>query len=142
MGATWRRSALFHEVLRLLRFGFVGLLASATYAGVTFGLLDAGVAFLPSTVFAYMASFLVSYFGHFYFTFRTNVQHRSVLAPFLSVSALSFVVTFLLNWAFDHFGRFPHWVAVATVLVVIPTINYVAHRFWVFTPRPSQFHDE
>jgi putative flippase GtrA len=69
---------------RVLRFGFVGGLATVTYAMLATVFVGAGIAPVPASVFAYGAGGVVSYVGHKMVTFRSSAGHASELPKFIA----------------------------------------------------------
>ncbi|MCP4305548.1 MAG: GtrA family protein [bacterium] len=126
------------EALRVLRFGAVGLSSALVYAVVSGFLVGTGsLSLIPGTSVAYVASFLVSYFGHIHVSFRVEPNHRLMLLRFIALGMVSFVITLGATWCFDRVLGAPHYVSILVVIVLIPAINYVASRFWVFLPAVS-----
>jgi putative flippase GtrA len=139
-GATrmprWDGPSLVREMWRLVRFGAVGVVSTATYAGTSWLLVWTGTTtIMVATVIAYLAAGTVSYLGHVHITFAVEPQHAELLSRFLVVSAVSFVLALGITWAITEILMAPHYVAILAVVVVIPMVNYLSHRFWVFSPH-------
>lgn len=93
---------------------------------------------MPATVAAFAAAFAISYFGHMYFSFRVEPDHRSMLPRFASVAAVSFALGLTVTWLLEGVLHLPHYLSILAVLVVIPAVNYFSTRFWVFSAVSSE----
>jgi putative flippase GtrA len=126
---------LWTELFRMVRFGIVGILAAALYAAVTSAIIETGIANpIAATIIGHLAAGVVSYVGHLHFSFAVNPDHQIFLWRFLVVAAVAFAVNIGLTWLFTIALGLPYVVAVATVTVLVPIINYVCNRYWVFLP--------
>jgi putative flippase GtrA len=141
-----RETAMLHlrpllvELGRMVRFGVVGVFATLVYVAVAgpanevFGILPVIASLLGVT-----ASIGVSYFGHLFFSFRVEPNHRDFLWRFLLIAALSFGLSAGATWLIANVMQLSPRLAIATVIVVIPIVNYVCNRYWVFMPGlPAQ----
>ena len=71
------------ELGALLRFGIVGLGATALHPTVAeTALLSGIVGPYVATLAGFLSAVAASYFGHFYFTFRVAASHRTALRRF------------------------------------------------------------
>jgi putative flippase GtrA len=127
---TLRR--LFHETAAV-RFGVVGIAATITYAALAWIAtvwlaLPAG----PSSLAAYGAGSLVSYFGHRAVTFRSERPHREALPRFLGVTVVGYAVSLLIPLLLtDVLGLHPG-ISIAATCVAIPVLSYLGLSRLVF----------
>jgi putative flippase GtrA len=126
---------LLVELGRAVRFGVVGLCAMLVYVAVAgpanevFGILPVFASLLGVT-----ASTGVSYFGHLFFSFRVEPNHRDFLWRFLLIAALGFSLSAGITWFIANVMQLSARLAIVTVIILIPLVNYVCNRFWVFMP--------
>ncbi len=118
-------------VFEALRFVMVGGAATAVDLTVTvllvcFTALHENVI----TTAAFCTAFLVSYFGHRYFTFRKKGSVVAFLALALSTLLLRNVMVFLLI-SYVMRGIWPLIIAMAAVTV----ITYAVSKFGIFTDK-------
>ncbi len=67
------------ELLRVVRFGIVGVAATATHVGTTLLLVEtAGLSPELATTLGMTLAMWVSYFGHQMFTFGVAADHRTM----------------------------------------------------------------
>jgi putative flippase GtrA len=121
------------ELGRILRFGLVGILASVIYFASTTAFFWLGAGPLASTAMGQFVSALFSYFGHRYFSFMVTRESNYVLR-FAALMLLNFLLSVGIIWTFTEWLHLSYVTAVATVSVVVPVVNYLGNRFWVFLP--------
>lgn len=126
------------ELLRVLRFGIVGLTAAAVHYWVVIGLVElAHIAPLHANVGGFIVAFWVSYFGHRHWTFSDAVashadgDHPSFLR-FLAVAVLGFCMNQLLFYLLLRYVGLPYYVALALVVFTVAVMTYVLSRLWAF----------
>jgi putative flippase GtrA len=126
------------ELLRVLRFGIVGLTAAAVHYWVVIGLVElAHIAPLHANVGGFIVAFWVSYFGHRHWTFSDAVashadgEHPSFLR-FLAVAVLGFCMNQLLFYLLLRYVGLPYYVALALVVFTVAVMTYVLSRLWAF----------
>lgn len=127
-------SALLYEsrAARLLRFGFVGGLATITYATLTTLVVGAGMAPVPASVLAYGAGGIVSYVGHKTVTFRSSADHASELPKFVATFAAGLALAIAAPGVLTEGMGLPSGVATLFACVVTPVMNYVVLSRLVF----------
>jgi putative flippase GtrA len=113
----------------------VGIAATLVYAVVsavgneTFAIMQ-----VLASIIGQVASADVSYFGHFLFSFRVKANHQAYLCRFLIIAAITFALNSAVTWLIADVLKLSPRIAIATVTVLIPIVNYVCNRFWVFMP--------
>ena len=124
------------ELGRIIRFGLVGIAATLVYAMVS-AVANERLAMTPvlASIIGQTASMGVSYFGHSLFSFRVKTNHQTYLWRFLIIAALTFALNGAVTWLIADILKLSPRVAIATVTILIPIVNYIFNRFWVFIPR-------
>jgi putative flippase GtrA len=118
---------------QLARFGGVGVVATLVHVAVAL-LVSALLAAAPlaANLAGFSASVLFSYFGHARLTFGVALAHRRhgprFVVTALTGLAASTAITFLCQTWF----RLPFWATMALVAVLVPLLNYLMLRLWVF----------
>jgi putative flippase GtrA len=115
--------------MEIVRFGLVGLVATATHMTVAAVLLWSfpDMPVLLANLIAFAIAFIVSFVGHSRFTFRRSGSP----VKFFATSVVGFVVNnlvlvavlLLTNWRLG---------AVAVAALVSPVVVYLLSRHWVF----------
>ena len=126
------------ELLRIARFGMVGLTAAAVHYWVVIALVELlHIAPLQANVGGFVAAFWVSYFGHRHWTFSDAVAsdiggtHSSFLR-FLLVALLGFGMNQLLFYLLLRYAGWPYYLALAVVVFTVAVMTYVLSRLWAF----------
>lgn len=121
-----------HPRMRTVRFGFVGIAATLTYAiiGLTWE-RHIGSHVLVGNTLAYGISFFISYFGHRCFTFDSRLPHREALPRFMLSTLLGFCVNTSIVFTFSYFSL-PYKYGMLAAIIVTPVVTYIVLRLWVF----------
>lgn len=121
------------EIGRVLRFGIVGALASATYAVVAFFIVRVGIGTpIEATIIGQLFSAIVSYFGHQRFSFAVASTHKIFAWRFMTIFAFTIVLNVGVTYVLTILLNVSHAASIAVVTVLIPITNYFCNRFWVF----------
>ena len=121
------------ELMRIIRFGVVGVGATATHMGTAVLCVElAGLSPELATTIGMGASMGVSYFGHQMFTFGVKADHRTYVPRFLVSTVIAYLLNVGLVALITEVLDLPYQVAFAVVAVVIPLSNYLIGRLWVF----------
>lgn len=126
------------ELLRVVRFGIVGISAAVVHYLVVIGLVEWGhVAPLLANVGGFVVAFWVSYFGHRHWTFfdavatHTDGNHPSFLR-FLLVAVLGFIMNEVQFYLLLRYFGLPYYFALALVVLTVAVLTYVLSRLWAF----------
>lgn len=126
---------LISETGRIVRFGVVGIAATAVYASSTF--VAVGILHLSpvrSSIIGQLVATGVSYFGHTLYSFGLKLDHRTYFWRFLLIAAITFIVNGAVTWLMAEALGLSYRATIAIVTILIPIVNYVCNRFWVFLP--------
>jgi putative flippase GtrA len=127
------RSGLVEEFWRLVRFSAVGGLATFVHIGVAMvAVAAAGANPTVGTMIGFIVAFLVSYFGHFRFTFAAAGRHRDYLLKFAVSSLASFFLSTGAVWVTTAILGIDYRPALVALAIIVPACNYLVNRFWVF----------
>lgn len=119
-------------VLQGLRFGMVGLWATAVYTAAAAVAHVIGASPALANALGYTIATAVSFLGHFYWTFGKNAGHSRALLRFITVSACGFLLSAIIMQAVTGTLGAPFWVALTAILAVVPGISWVLGRYWAF----------
>jgi putative flippase GtrA len=127
------QSGLAEEFWRLARFSVVGGTATVVHIGVAMGAVAAaGTNPTVGSMIGFFAAFLVSYVGHFRFTFAVPGRYRDYLRKFTVNSLASFILSTSAVWVATAILGVDYRPALIALAVVVPVCNYLVNRFWVF----------
>jgi putative flippase GtrA len=132
-------SGLVGEFWQLLRFSAVGALATVVHIGVAMGVVAAaGISPTVGSMIGFVAAFVVSYLGHFRFTFAVPGRYRDYLLKFAVSSLASFLLSTGAVWVATAILGIDYKPALIALAIIVPFCNYLVNRFWVFLqPRGS-----
>ncbi len=126
------------ELLRIARFGIVGLTAAAVHYWVVIALVELlYIVPLQANFGGFFVAFWVSYFGHRHWTFsdavatHTEGTHSSFLR-FLLVALLGFCMNEFLFYLLLRYAGWPYYFALAVVVFTVAVMTYVLSRLWAF----------
>ena len=124
------------QLLRLLRFGVVGLSSSLLYALLASLLLHFHAGLLLAHCTAYALAIPFSYFAQRGFTFRSRHSHMVSFPRFVLTNAVSFLLSTGIVAAATALQLMAA-VAIAAVVIIVPLLNYLCMNAWVFPDRTS-----
>lgn len=127
----WRADA-YPRSREILRFAIVGGGSALLYIALTIGLARATDALAASSVVAYVISGAFSFVGHRSFTFvsRGPLIPEAARFALLNVAGLGAALAAPLIVT-DWLG-FPATYATALACLIVPPLNFLAMRGWVF----------
>jgi putative flippase GtrA len=123
----------------LAKFGSVGVAATLAY----FVLANAFVATVMSdakfaSFAAYICASLISYFGHRSVTFQSEQTHKVGLPRFIASTFFGGWISYALPKILQEQLGFTHFFAFAAVCLVVPVMNYLLFKFWVFAINDNE----
>lgn len=125
------------KVRQILIFGAVGLFNTVGYL-----ILANGAHLylqLHQTSAAYLAYTLMvplSFFGHRRLTFGSSEPVSVEWLRFCLVQATNLLIIWCVTFTSTHL-QLPGWIAFAVISVLIPFLNFMVFRLWVFAKRLS-----
>jgi len=133
--ATRRRIGhkLLVEFLLAIRFGLVGILATAIHIATLWMLLsNTLLPVLVANTIAFINAFGFSFAGNYLWTFGAPGSPRRAMSRFFTISVSAFALNSVLLGAILKLGWFEPALAAIGSAVVIPVITFSASRFWGF----------
>lgn len=130
------------ELLYLLRFGIIGLVAAAIHYWMVVALVELGdMAPLLANLGGFASACWCSYFGHRHWTFvdrrTTNATH--FFFRVLAIAMLGFLLNQLVFSLLLTHAAVPYFISLAIVVVVVAALTYGLTRLWAFRlPRAPQ----
>jgi putative flippase GtrA len=118
---------------RVVRFGLVGITATALYALIAFLLtfVIPGSAAIASLI-AFSLSGVFSYFGHRRFTFQSHDNVKRSASRFACVNAFAYGVSAAIPLIVTDTLAYRPEASIALVCIVIPVMNYLLLNWFVF----------
>ncbi|MCC2095454.1 MAG: GtrA family protein [Hyphomicrobiales bacterium] len=126
---------------RVVRFGIIGIGSTLIYA--LFAVILHYLANVP-TVAASFAAFccgaVFSYFGHRIFTFHDTGRIGRSVPRFIGVNLLGNGIAIGLPWVVSDMLQYPAMLSIVLVCIVVPVMNYVLLKSFVFHKGHSGSH--
>lgn len=123
---------------QVLRFGLIGGISTLLYAVLTLLLSNPEGADLdatPASVTAYLAGAVFSYCGHRIVTFMSDGTVGFEVARFATATAAGLGLSTLLAATLADMAGLPVWIPVALTTILVPLLNFVLLRNYVFIDR-------
>jgi len=125
------------QIRTMVRFGIVGVLATACYVAASFLLLNAGMTPQIANLLAFIVSAVTSYLGHYFFTYRSADAHLHVGARFVAMTAGLMVLSSAIHQSALLMGIAPRGAAFAVALTY-PPLSYACNHLWVYARSTSR----
>lgn len=124
---------MLDDVLQMLRFGAVGLAATLVHFSVAlaFGAVVGMSSVLLINAAGFLAALIVSFLGHYHFTFSSSQSYASAFTRFSIVALLCFTASSLCV-TLSGYLQLPDIVQLLFGVVVIPIVSYIASKKIVF----------
>ena len=118
---------------QITRFGIVGILATITHFYSLTVLVDK-LSFHPllANPMAFILGFIVSFSGHFYWTFAKSQQISTAIRRFFIVALINLGLNQCLYSLFFTVFMLDYRYAQLIALVSVPPIVYLLSRYWAF----------
>lgn len=130
--------SLVRLALQYLRFGVVGLTATAVHVGAFAALIElAGLAPLAANLAAFAVAVAVSFVGHFHWTFRAQTARRDVavrraFVRFALVACVGLALNSLAVFVVVDLMALSYRYAIVIMVFVVPLVVFAIAKFWVF----------
>ena len=122
-----------YKLLRLFRYGLVGVCAASAHALVAFLVHTiAHIAPTPSNFAGFVTGAVISYLGSYYFTFKVTSGHKAAASRFALVWIIGILVNVGVFKALLNMFEVPFLINVFVVIALTPILQFVMLRFWAF----------
>jgi len=126
---------LLTKFKQALRFGCVGVAATATHVAVVVALVEGfGTHPTPANAAAFVVATVLGYTANSIWSFNAGLSRRS-LARYVVVSIIGLILTIALSSAIAA-ANLPYLLGVALVVTFVPVFNFVMHRNWTYRVNP------
>lgn len=121
---------------QVVRFGVVGVTATATHVGIVLALVESGLlAPFWANVIAFSAALFVSYLGNHKWTFELQGAHRRHFPRFITIAVSGLAANQGVFHVVVGVLQRDYRIALAIVVTVLPAITFALNRFWAFRSR-------
>ncbi len=118
---------------QISRFAVIGLIASALHVTVAGGFYYE-VHFHPliANFTGFVFAWIVSFAGHYFWTFDRVSTMRRAMPRFLLVSLFGLLLNQVIVWLVVSFLGQSFTLAMALVVVIIPATSFIISKLWAF----------
>ncbi|WP_328986168.1 GtrA family protein [Thiorhodovibrio winogradskyi] len=126
---------LLRELATAVRFGLVGLVATATHL-VSVYLLVSSLQLPPqlANLLAFVLAFGVSLVGHQHWTFAARADPRQARRRFFLVAVAAYAANSLLLGVLLRMADVAPALSAVLAASCVPLFSYLASRLWAFVP--------
>ncbi len=126
-----------YNIEQVLRYGVVGVTAATTHVIVAMAVFHlAAFAATPSNFMGFVCGAAVSYFGSYYFTFKSANGHKGgharALPRFASVWIIGIAINVGLFQALLSAFEIPFALNVFIAIALTPIAQFLMLKFWAF----------
>jgi putative flippase GtrA len=126
--------------LQYLKFGAVGITATLTHALMFVVLMETTrIPPLGANLVAFSMAVIVSFLGHFHWTFRAPdacvgslVQQTNALLKFATVAVMGFSINSLAIFITVDVLSLSYYYAVAIMIGIVPPMVFFISKHWAF----------
>ncbi len=117
----------------IVRFGSIGIVATLVHAAVLMmGVERFGLAPSIATMIGFCAALNVSYFGHYYVTFRSSRSHIRAIPTFIVMAFAGAGANWLIFVVINTNLEKSYWLAFLIAIATIPIATFIISRTLVF----------
>lgn len=118
--------------LKFIKYSFVGCISTLIYFLSVFVLIE-GLHIDPvmASAAAFIIMTVVSFFLNVKYTFGSAITQQKAIR-FMTVSAIGFVLNFLLMFFIVHILAFHYVMGELVTILVIPIVNFLLNNYWTF----------
>jgi len=122
-----------YNIWQILRYGVVGVTAATIHVIVAMAVFHlASFAQTPSNFAGFVSGAVVSYFGSYYFTFKSTDGHTRTLPRFAAVWIIGIAINVGLFQTLLSAFDIPFAVNVFIAIALTPIAQFLMLKFWAF----------
>jgi putative flippase GtrA len=141
MASTLPHPTLVRTAVQYAKFGVIGLSATAVHVSVFSAVMELfAIAAWQANILAFTVAIIVSFLGHFHWTFRSDEtdteerrrQRNRSFPKFVFTASVGFTLNLLAAYVLvDVLGK-PYVYAVLIMIFGVPPIVFALAKFWAF----------
>ena len=113
-----------------LRFLIIGGLAFFTHTYVAYIFLSSNIETELASLFGFIIAFIVSSFGHFFWSFKQSNGFLAFFRRFLLISVSIYIFNFLILFFLLRMNWFSGMLSIIISNIAVPAISYLLSRYW------------
>jgi len=125
--------------LQFLRFGVVGIAASATHIAVALLLIEqAKLDVMAANALAFLIAVIVSYAGNHAWTFRREGRHGTYFPRFLATSLAGLFLNQAIVFVAVRLFGLGYLAAILIVVATVPLLTFIVSKLWAFAAEGTR----
>lgn len=121
------------RLLSIGRFTLIGILAASVHISIAWVLIAQAIFTpLPANIIAFLLAFMVSFSGHYYWTFGARSDIFQSLRRFLIIAVCAMIINNLILVFLLQYKLIPAVLSVVIAACIIPVVTYILSHFWAF----------
>lgn len=120
---------------QIMRFGLVGITATTTHLATVLVLVEwSGWSPLWANLLAFSLAVLVSFSGHYHWTFKATTPYSAALPRFFTIALLGLGLNQTIMFSVVSLLGLDYRLGLGAVIMVVPAISFMANKLWAFQP--------
>lgn len=124
---------IIDEFKRIMRFGFVGIIATAIHMVVA---LSCKYYFSAppqlANIIGFMIAFIFSFTGQYFWTFKSKASLPKAILKFFLVAFSGYLISAFLLFTLSEISVFNDYYNLVVSIFIIPLITYFAGKYYAF----------
>ncbi|MDP6707557.1 MAG: GtrA family protein [Alphaproteobacteria bacterium] len=124
--------------IQVMRFGIIGVTSTTTHIVVVLAAVESGLLGpLAANLVGFFTSAAVSYLGNHKWTFELTGGHLRHITRFIPTATIGLSASQSIVYVVVNLLGRDYRIALAVIVVVVPTITFLLNRFWAFRAHPA-----
>lgn len=121
-------------LLEMVRFGFVGLAATAIHTAMLLFLVEkTGVAPVLASIPAFLTALAISFLLNHHWTFMAEGTYGRYLSRYAIVSVAGLSLNIVIMYGAVSLLHLSYLLGLALVIVLVPAFSFIFQRYWTFS---------
>lgn len=121
-------------LLQMVKFGFVGLSATAIHTAMLLFLVEKlGVGPVLASVPAFLTALVISFLINHHWTFMAQGAYGRYFSRYAAVSGAGLVLNIAIMYGTVSLMHQSYVVGLGVVIILVPVISFLLQRYWTFS---------
>jgi putative flippase GtrA len=127
-------------LLQMVKFGFVGLSATAIHIAMLFFLVEKlGLGPVLASIPAFLTALVISFLINHHWTFVVKGAYGRYFSRYAAVSVAGLALNIAIMYGTVSLMHQSYVVGLAVVIVLVPSISFMLQRYWTFSDSNQDF---
>jgi len=125
-------------LLQMVKFGFVGLSATAIHTVMLLFLVEKlGVGPVLASIPAFLTALVISFLVNHHWTFAVKGAYGRYFSRYAAVSGTGLILNIAIMYGTVSLMHQSYVVGLGVVIIFVPLISFLLQRYWTFS-NPNQ----